>query len=81
MKNTRPGEQDEENDDVLTGEPGRKAPCVPSFVAQAQEAEEDSETEELKMPRPHRRGGESKETFDENLVGCAFPLLKNRTDR
>ena len=55
-------EQDEENDDVLT-ENLKESPVYHPFVAQAQEAEEDSETEELKMPRPHTGGGESKETF------------------
>ena len=62
VKNTQAWEQDEENDDVLT-ENLKESPVYHPFVAQAQEAEEDSETEELKMPRPHTGGGESKETF------------------
>lgn len=56
MKNTQAWEQDEENDDVLT-ENLKESPVYHPFVAQAQEAEEDSETEELKMPRPHTGGG------------------------
>lgn len=58
VRNIRAWEADEENDDVLT-EKLKESPVYHPFVAQAQEAEEDSETEEdLKMPKPYAGGGE-----------------------
>ena len=54
----RAWEEDLENDDILT-EKLRESPVYHPFVAQAQEAADDAESEEdLKMPEPRTGDGE-----------------------
>ena len=54
----RAWDEDLENDDILT-EKLRESPVYHPFVAQAQEAADDAESEEdLKMPEPRSGDGE-----------------------